>query len=335
MHAFPVEVVGNVDGIAFDNLFVRPNEQVLAATAFPRADIWLFDANNPLPTTPLLLGELPFATSSLGITDLGYGHLSDVYYAIGGNFTILNFTPVADTFNLYRIDMRRFMLYNNTVLQPPEMSIATTLHQITQPNGFTRYGDSILMISDSTQGAVYAVDMTNVSQPVVQLLSQDPSMMPNNSAPQQLRFGINGIRVSGNTLFYCNSGLRQMWSLPLKKVCGKNVPVQSGSPQLIAEQCFCDDFAVDPDRGMLWVASPGGAILGVDMKTGDQSIIAGVPGNLSAAISAVTSTQLDYSGRYLYATLIGSAAMVAPLGWRGVRRVDLFGWSSNTTISVK
>jgi len=332
IYALPVEVVGNVDGIAFDNLYVRPNQQVLTTTAFPRADVWLFDTNEPLPVTPLHIGELPGATSSLGITDLGCGHPSDVYYAIGGNFTLSNFTPIANTFNLYKVDMRPFVSYNNTVLRPPNISVATPLHEITQPNGFTRYGNSVLMISDSTQGAVFAVDLTNSDEPQVKKLSQDPSMAPNNSAPQQLRFGVNGVRASANTLFYCNSGFQTMWSLPLEKVEGSNIPVPAGPPRLIAENCFCDDFAFDPDRGMLWVASPGGAILGVNIATGSQSVIAGVPGNLSAGISAATSAQLGAADRYLYVTVIGSAAMVAPTGWRGLRRVDLFGLPSNSTV---
>lgn len=327
--ALPVEVVGNVDGIAFDNLYVRPNQQVLTTTAFPRADVWLFDTNEPLPVTPLLIGEFPYATSSLGITDLGCGHPPDVYYGIGGNFTLSNFTPIANTFNLYKIDMRPFVTFNNTVQHPPIISMAAPLHEITQPNGFTRYGDSILLVSDSTQGAVYAVDMTNTEKPEVKLLSQDPSMGPNNSAPQQLRFGVNGIRASGNTLFYCNSGFHTMWSLPLELVEGSNIPVPAASPRLIAENCFCDDFAFDADRGMLWVASPAGAILGVNVATGAQSVIAGVPGNLSAGISAATSAQLGYADRYLYATVIGSAATIAPTGWRGLRRVDLFALPSN------
>lgn len=331
-HGLAVEVVGNVDGIAFDNLYVRHNQQVLTTTAFPRADIWLFDTNEALPVTPLLIGDLPGATSSLGITDLGCGHPQDVLYAIGGNFTLSNFTPIANTFNLYKLDMRPFMTHNNSVVHPPNISVATTLHEITQPNGFTRYGNSVLLISDSTQGAVWAVDMTDAARPQVKKLIQDPATMgPNQGAGQQLRFGINGVRASGNTLFYCNSGFHTLWSLPLKLVAGSNIPVPAGAPRKLADNCFCDDFAVDPERGMIWVASPGGAVLGVNIATGSQSVIAGVPGNLSAGISAATSAQLGAADRYLYVTVIGSAAMVAPTGWRGLRRVDLFTLPANGT----
>lgn len=327
----PVEVVGNVDGIAFDNLYVRSNQQVLTTTAFPRADIWLFDTNDPLPVTPLLIGELPGATSSLGITDLGCGHPSDVYYSIGGNFTLSNFTPIANSFNVYKVDMRKFMTSNDSVVHRPDISVAVPIHEVTQPNGFTRYGNSVLLISDSTQDAVWAVDLTNSDKPQVQRLIADSSMAANKSAPQQLRFGINGIRASANTLFYCNSGLHTLWSLPLKSVKGSNIPSPAGPPRKIADNCFCDDFAFDSDRGMLWVASPAGAVIGVNIATGSQTVIAGVPGNLSAGISAGTSAQLGAGDRYLYVTVIGSAAMVAPTGWRGLRRVDLFALPMNGT----
>ena len=228
--------------------------------------------------------------------------------------------------------MRPFLSFNNSVLRRPDISVAIPNHEMTQPNGFTRYGDSVLLISDATQGAVWAVDLTNSDEPQVKRLIQDPTMMQNPSAPQQLRFGINGIRASVNTLFYCNSGFHTMWSLPLKAVKGSNIPILAGPPRKLADNCFYDDFALDTDRGMLWVASPAGAVIGVNIATGSQSVVAGVPGNLSAGISAGTSAQPGAADRYLYVTVIGSAAMVAPTGWRGLRRVDLFTLPSNGTV---
>ena len=321
--ALDVEVVGNVDGVAFENLVVRPNQQVLVTTAFPRADIWLFDTFGTLPDTPLRIAGLPGASSSLGISDLGRGHSPEVYYVLGGNFSLSTFTPVPNSFILYAVDMRTFASCNGTVQQPPKVTVATTLNVTTQPNGMTRYGESVLLIGDSNQGAVWAVDLTESSRPKVTRLIQNPSMAPNQSAPLTERFGINGLRAYGNTLFYCNSGFETMWSLPLKQVPGSNVPVPAGPPHKIATNCFCDDFAVDGERGMLWVASPGAAVIGVNITSGAQSVIAGALGDPTAKLSAASSAQLGLWDRYLYVTLTGSASLNAPSGWRGLRRMDL------------
>lgn len=76
----PVRVVGSVKGNAFENLAIRYNQQILATTAFPSADVYLFDPSKQDLAEPLLLAMLPGSSGSYGISELGNTTQRDIFF---------------------------------------------------------------------------------------------------------------------------------------------------------------------------------------------------------------------------------------------------------------
>lgn len=316
----PVEVIVNVDGTAFENLAVRSNGQILATTAFPGPDVYLIDPQCQFP--PTRVASVPSTSGAYGIQELD----EDVFYVIGGNYSIPDAQAVPDSYFLYEVDMREIRMGDDgSIIVPAQTSLAASLAQMTQPNGMTRHGDSLL-IADSIQGAVYKVDVKDGGSPTLAI--QDPTMEPNLNSVSFGIFGINGLRAYEQTLFYCNSGFFKMYQIPL------NLDGTAAGPaQLIAEDCHCDDFAVAPWSD-LYVASPESVVLDVDVRTGEQAVLAGsygngtssdVPGGSSAQFArSVDGGRTDYGT--LYVTVNGNGDPNAPSGKQGVRAIDLASW---------
>ena len=320
----PVDVIGNVQGVAFENLAVRYTQQVLATTAFPQADVYLFDPMGLDPVQPLLVASLPGASGSYGITELGNNRERDIFYVLGGNFSLTTFAAVPNSFNLYEVNMRGFRAFKNgTIEHRPQVTLVTSLNATTQPNGMTRFGESILLVADSAQGAVWSIDLTDRQRVSVSKVIQHPSMAENTTASAFSKLGINGLRASENQLFYCNAAFHTIYSLDLKTMPGQNVPVPLGSPRKVAEKCICDDFAVDMDLGMLFVASPADAVVAVDIASGEQMILAGIFGNLTGGIPGASSAQVGDCGRSLYVTTNANGNATASQGLQGLRKLDL------------
>ena len=189
-------------GGGFENLAVRSNGQILATLAFPEPLLFYVD---PLSIRPaVLLHNFTSLRNTGGITELA----PDRFYGHGPGIN-------NDPYSVYSVDMRQILvLPNGTIFTPPVIKEIGTIPSALLLNGMThlRSSDNFVLISDTLLGGVWKFYVDTGKS---ELVIQDPSMAgpPNQTA--FAAFGINGLRVQNNTLFYCNSGAQKFYKMPV------------------------------------------------------------------------------------------------------------------------
>ncbi|KAL8757772.1 MAG: hypothetical protein Q9199_001984 [Rusavskia elegans] len=142
-------------------------------------------------------------------------------------------------------------------------------------------------------------------------------------------FGINGLRVQNNMLFYCNSGAQTLRKMQLHA----NV-TSAGPAKLITSNIACDDFALDPHGIIAYVASPRSALIRLDTRIGAQLVVAGAfnessSNNLSASSARFGTGNRDRGVCTLQRTvghLLGRRKVVrglVELTSKGLRKRDM------------
>lgn len=211
----PVHNISRQPGYHFENLAVRPNGQILATTAGPRAEIYQVDPLGILPST--LVYQIPLVNgSAAGINE----RAKDVYYVVAGVYDLLDHSVThPDSYQIVELDMRGMYtnsvgqshaaeqnyhqmlilcepgLYvhpNGTLNRPPPTRRVANLTGAQLPNGatFARPDSNNLLVADSYRGLIWNVDV----------LSGDVSITLNDTstkggAPTGPSFtGINGIK---------------------------------------------------------------------------------------------------------------------------------------------
>ena len=192
----------NWDGAAFENLAVRSNGQILATTAVPEALLFYVDPLSIRP--PVLLHNFTSMGGTLGITELA----PDRFYLHASG---INDNP----YTVYSVDMRQFLvLPDGTIFTPPVIKKIGTVPSALLLNGMThlRSSDNFVLMSDTLMGGVWKfyVD-TGKSKMIV----QHESMSGPANETGYAAFGINGLRIQRNTLFYCNAGTQKFYKMPV------------------------------------------------------------------------------------------------------------------------
>lgn len=111
--------------------------------------------------------------------------------------------------------MRPFAVYpNGTVCTPPIINEIGTARDGLAMNGMThlRRNDGFVLITDSLVSGVWKFDINNGKY---ELIIKDASMTRPANRTEFAAFGINGLRVQDDTLFYCNSGAQTFWKMHL------------------------------------------------------------------------------------------------------------------------
>ncbi len=326
-----VHRVFNISSFGFENLAVRANGHILATAAFgPFAGLWQIDPLSIQP--PILLHEFASFTSTLGMTELK----RDIFYVVASNSSQLGSASV------FSINMRHFKAGpNSTIIVPPTIAKVADLTSSIALNGMThlRGIEDFVLISDTLLGGIWK---TNVETGLSTLIIKDPTMEGPPNTTAIAAYGINGVRVQGETLFYCNSGQQTLYQMPVSlspSTLIYRVPTNltsffsqihtdgssAGSAKLISSQISCDDFAIHP-RGLLYVASPSNALLRINLQTGSQTVVAGTFNSSTSDIIGATSVQFGRtaSDRHnVYVTTNGASFTCAPIGSQGISRVDV------------
>ena len=187
-----VDRIFNISDYGFENLAVRANGQILVTAAFgpSAARIWQIDPDSLYP--PIILGEFPTLTSTLGITELA----PDVFY-----FAAVN----SSSGSIFSIDMGPAVVLPNGILSSPPIVKQVATIPSTGLNGVThiRNTDDFILTADSQLGGVWK---TNVVTGISSLIIQDPTMKGPPNTISIAALGINGVRVQNSTLYYTNSG---------------------------------------------------------------------------------------------------------------------------------
>ena len=271
-----------------ENLAVRPSGSILI-TILTTPDLYLINPLAPNPK-PQLIHHFSSSSWLTGITETD----PDTYYVVGANATFETLSPTPGSNLIYRVHFaQRF--------NPPEISVAATVKDAVFLNGLITLNPTTLLASDSTLGAVWAID---VSTGASRIVVQDPLMAPTPVVP---KLGINGIRLfSNHTLYFANSAQGLVATIPINldgTAAGPAKKVASAP-----KGTFYDDFALDRYGDAFLATQPGDSIAKVS-RDGTTEIIAGVVN--TTEIAEPTSAQFGRTPDdrdVLYVTTAGGLA---------------------------
>lgn len=275
------------EGTWLENLVVRPCGSILL-TLITTPDLYLIDplANDPKPEL------IHHFSSSLWLTGITEAE-PDTYYLIAANGTYKTLTPTPGSNHIYRV---RFPKTRSA----PEISLTATIESPVLLNGLLALNPTTLLASDSTTGAVWAIDVTNGASHIV---IQDPLMAPTSALP----LGINGIKLFRNhTLYFTNSAQQLFASVPINADGTAAGPANKIASA--AKGTFYDDFALNK-YGDAFAATAAGDSIAEIGRDGKTRIIAGAVNTTEMA--QPTSAQFGRTAldrRVLYVTTTGGLA---------------------------
>ncbi|KAL8907237.1 MAG: hypothetical protein Q9207_001538 [Kuettlingeria erythrocarpa] len=273
------------------NLAVRPDGSILTTQVVPTPELFLIQPNAQKPN-PQLLYRFN-ASAVTGITETS----PDVFHVTVATVTSTNniYRPVANGSQLWRVTFPR----RNS--NKPQLKKIATLPEVRIPNGLTSTAAGNRLISaDTNAGLIFTIETATGA--VVAALS-DPLFVPNQRVP----FGVNGVRITGSTLYFTNGAQNVFGKIAIDPVTGiaQNSTASVVSRALPPSRGY-DDFALSPSGNVAFVANPGGGFIErVDLRTGQQEIVAGQIN--STEIAQPTSAAFGRRGnkRVLFVTTEG------------------------------
>jgi len=193
------------------------------------------------------------------------------------HFTILaanssNGLPVAGTYSIF-----------NVKISSSEKASITKLVDIPEAqflNGVAKLSDDVVLISDSTAGAVYKLNVNTGAYSIVQ---KNTAMDPPANAT--LPIGINGIQILHSVLYFTNTEAKT-----LTRVRINSDGAAIGNYETVATGVAGDDFGFD-SKGNVLVANGGENELDfVNVESGKVVVLAGSVG--STAVPGPTSVKM-------------------------------------------
>ena len=274
-----------------ENLVVRPNGSLLL-TIITTPDLYLLDPFSPTPK-PELVHRFSSNLWLCGITETSLS----TYYVLAANATYKDLSPTPGSNHLYRIHFSH-------PKAAPQISLAATIPQPVFLNSLITLNPTTLLASDSTTGAVWALNpLTGTSRIVI----RDPLMAPNTTV-LPVKLGINGIKLYRNhTLYFTNSEQALLATIPINPLDG----TATGPARKLASALnggLFDDFALD-GHGNAFVASPVANAIVEVRRDGTARIIAGRKN--STEIAEPTAAQFGRTSSdadVLYVTTAGGLA---------------------------
>ncbi|GIJ91412.1 hypothetical protein Asppvi_010377 [Aspergillus pseudoviridinutans] len=267
------------NGTWLENLAVRPNGNILA-TRLDVPELWLI---NPSNTNTAEAGSLfytfPNATSLLGITEID----RDVYAVVAGNFSISTVTSTPGSFVIWRIDA------SGTA---PSASILARIPDAETLNGITRFGQNLLLITDSGKGVIWRLDM---STGLYSQALSDPTMLP--AAGQPYAVGVNGVAVRGKYVYYTSTTQMLFCRVPVDSVAAATGPVE-----IVTSGITPDDFTLERDGTAYITTNPDNGLVKVDPK-GRVRLVAG--NQFTIAVGGSTAVAGSKDGSVLYVSTSG------------------------------
>ncbi|OGM51294.1 hypothetical protein ABOM_000187 [Aspergillus bombycis] len=256
------------NGTWLENIAVRSNGNVLV-TAYNLAQLWEINPFNGTDSHHAhLIHQFENPGTITGITEID----RDVFVTIASN-------------SLWKVDLSM----TEPIVDPIDITIpAGTL------NGIAALNDSSLVISDSSLGLIWRVD---IQQGTYDILIRDNTTATSTALGPTL--GVNGIRVLGSHVYYVNSPQRSLYRVGLD-ASGNTV----GQPETIAQGVLADDFAVTSSGAYL--AGLTDNIITNVSHNGKTHVVAG--GRNSTAVMTATSAAVGrtkYDANVLYITTGG------------------------------
>lgn len=272
VHEFPSETW-------IENIAVKSTGQLILTLA-STPDVYYLDPTSP--ANPTLIHSFPSSLASgvLGITEVKPDH----FYVLSSNFSLATDSLGIGSNTVQSIDLSAYNPSSNT---GAVVKAVAALPKIQFGNGMSTLDASknLVVISDSAAGAVW---LLNVQTGDYRILLQEQEMVPPKIA-SGFSLGINGIRVLPSTadevyIYFDNTNGHLFCRVPLSlSTLNKTGPVEVLA-NLTLQGLTTDDFALDPEEGVAYLAGQQNQLLRVPLGGGkavdvlgglNQSVIAG------------------------------------------------------------
>ena len=221
-----------------ENLAVREDNSMLV-TVLNRHELWYVPpVKGEAIVTPLLL--FTFAEEACGITEVE----PDIFYIATGNFYTTHEAY------LHRLDLREWQpgtaISPKMVLQLP--SSARGL------NGSCLIAPGVLLVADCFASLIWRIDLpSDGGVPAARVWLEHHSMgyYPGQLKPEQP--GVNGVRFAAKTqhLYYTSTAKK----LFMRVSVDPKTHDPAGEPELVAAGRMGDDFCIDEDAGVMYLAT--------------------------------------------------------------------------------
>jgi hypothetical protein len=217
-------------GSEVENLALRPSGSVVATVyTFPQ----IYEVAPRANSTPKLLHTFSNTTGACGITA---SSTPDVFFVVTGNFSFETFSPAPGSYAIHRLSFSK--------CGSPKVEQIAALGTIAQPNGLISVPNTpYVLIADSLGGFVYRFNTKTLQ---LTTYFDHPLLKPTLS---DIRFGVNGIKLSGDYLYFSNTNQQLVARL---KATGTEA-VLDGTPEIVAAPTPVDDFIVNDLNGDVYV----------------------------------------------------------------------------------
>ncbi|KAL9614944.1 MAG: hypothetical protein Q9167_000586 [Letrouitia subvulpina] len=242
------------NGTFVENLAVRPDGSILT-TLTTSPDLYLIQPSSANPN-PQLIHRFVGSTSALGIIEVS----PDTFQVGVTNASGLG-QAAPGTSKLYQVTFPR--RYSNKA----KVSLTANIPNITAPNGLLALNKNKILVADSAEGLIFAVDLNTGKSNVA---ITDPLF----ATTQRLPVGVNGIKLQGNTLYFTTSAQNLLGKVNINLKTGTALSsatkIVNGLPPAVGY----DDFALRD--GAAYVANAAGNFIErVDLKRRQQTVLAG------------------------------------------------------------
>lgn len=226
IHEFPL-------GTWVENLAVRANGQILA-TLVNAPQVYQVDPNPASAHPVTLVHTFPSYLSCHGITELR----PDIFYVVTGNFSLAALATTPGSYSVWELNMAGGAAAATKIADFPQSVFLNGMTALSPVGGNT------LLIADSGAGAVYSL---NVDSRAVRKIITDPLMAPTSGA--SLAIGINGLKVSGQTLYFSSTDQALLGKVALNA----DGSATGAATAVVRNATGADDFQLDVS-GNLFIA---------------------------------------------------------------------------------
>lgn len=263
----------------FENLVVRPSGTILASR-MDAPQLWHID---PDQKTGFPLVEVPGALSTTGIAEVA----EDVYVFAAGNFSFETRGFVPGSLGVWVVDLA------GAVAESPVPELVARFPDAGFLNGVAAWDDSRVLVSDTTGGFIYILDV-NTGEFSVAL-----------DIPEVVF--ANGIRTHKGKIYVVSGESGSLYRIPVDEDARIN-----GTPELVAADLSLDDFDVAHD-GTIYGAAVWNNQLVKIAEDGEVTVVAGGPDSLE--LLSCTSARLgrrEEDETTVYVSTMGNGAFAEP-----------------------
>jgi len=227
---------------SIENVAVRPNGIILATN---------MNSNNLYAVDPAA------KTSSTAIQVTGATGLSGI-----GEFAPDQFAVIGGK-GIYKVDFTG---------ASPKSSLIKSITEANNLNGLAVLDNSTVLVADAGKGSIYRFD---VNTGAYSETIKDPTMAPSGGIP----FGIDGIKVKDNVLWYTNIFKNSFHKMPIDPVTAK----ATGAQTTLWTNLMGDDLCIGPN-GKIYLATNGrNSLVEVDPANPKATAVGTVSGSTSCA----------------------------------------------------